>query len=58
VEKYGGEVPKSIEELEKFPGIGRKSANMILYNAFGINDLKPTHSARKIHMYRPKAQAL
>jgi endonuclease-3 len=38
VEKYGGEVPKSIDELEKLPGIGRKSANMILYNAFGINE--------------------
>lgn len=38
VEKYRGEVPKSIEELEKPPGIGRKSANMILYNAFGINE--------------------
>jgi endonuclease-3 len=38
MEKYGGEVPKSIEELEKLPGIGRKSANMILYNAFGINE--------------------
>jgi endonuclease-3 len=38
VEKYGGEVPKSLEELEKLPGIGRKSANMILYNAFGINE--------------------
>ncbi len=38
VEKYGGEVPNSIEELEKLPGIGRKSANMILYNAFGINE--------------------
>jgi endonuclease-3 len=38
VEKYGGEVPKSIEEIEKLPGIGRKSANMILYNAFGINE--------------------
>ncbi|AHE95977.1 endonuclease III [Thermocrinis ruber] len=38
VEKYEGEVPKSIEELEKLPGIGRKSANMILYNAFGINE--------------------
>jgi len=38
VEKYGGEVPKIIEELEKLPGIGRKSANMILYNAFGINE--------------------
>jgi endonuclease-3 len=38
VEKHRGEVPKSIEELEKLPGIGRKSANMILYNAFGINE--------------------
>jgi endonuclease-3 len=38
VEKYGGEVPRSIEELEELPGIGRKSANMILYNAFGINE--------------------
>ena len=38
MEKYGGEVPKSIEELENLPGIGRKSANMILYNAFGINE--------------------
>jgi endonuclease III len=38
VEKHGGEVPKSIEELENLPGIGRKSANMILYNAFGINE--------------------
>lgn len=38
VKKYGGEVPRSIEELEKLPGIGRKSANMILYNAFGINE--------------------
>lgn len=38
VEKHGGEVPKSVEELEKLPGIGRKSANMILYNAFGINE--------------------
>jgi Predicted EndoIII-related endonuclease len=38
VEKHGGEVPKSIEELEKLPGVGRKSANMILYNAFGINE--------------------
>ena len=37
-EKYGGEVPKSLKELSQLPGIGRKSANMILYNAFGINE--------------------
>jgi len=38
VEKYKGEVPKSLKELSELPGIGRKSANMILYNAFGINE--------------------
>jgi len=48
VEKYSGELPKSIEELTELPGIGRKSANMILYNAFGINEgiAVDTHVAR------------
>ncbi|MGC8852731.1 MAG: endonuclease III [Hydrogenobacter sp.] len=48
VEKYSGEVPKSVEELTELPGIGRKSANMILYNAFGINEgiAVDTHVAR------------
>lgn len=48
VEKYSGEVPKSIEKLTELPGIGRKSANMILYNAFGINEgiTVDTHVAR------------
>jgi endonuclease III len=36
VEDYGGEVPASLEELVKLPGIGRKTANVILGNAFGI----------------------
>ncbi len=36
VERYGGEVPASLEELVKLPGIGRKTANVILGNAFGI----------------------
>jgi len=35
-EDYGGEVPASLEELVKLPGIGRKTANVILGNAFGI----------------------
>jgi len=38
VEKYAGEVPRDLRELSELPGIGRKSANMILYNAFGINE--------------------
>ncbi len=36
VEKYSGKVPKTIEELTELPGIGRKTANTILINAFGI----------------------
>jgi len=34
LEKYGGEVPNSFEELVELPGIGRKSANVILNTAF------------------------
>jgi endonuclease-3 len=35
-EKFNGQVPKKIEELLTLPGIGRKSANVILGNAYGI----------------------
>ena len=36
VELYGGEVPKSIEELTKLKGVARKTANIVLGNAFGV----------------------
>ena len=36
VESFEGKVPETMEELIKLPGIGRKSANVILGNAFGI----------------------
>ena len=36
VARHGGEVPRTIEELTALPGIGRKTANVILGNAFGI----------------------
>lgn len=36
VEQYGGEVPAELEELVKLPGVGRKTANVVLSNAFGI----------------------
>jgi len=36
VAEYGGEVPKTREELTKLPGVGRKTANVVLSNAFGI----------------------
>lgn len=38
VEKYGGDVPRSIAELVPLPGVGRKTANVILGNAFDINE--------------------
>jgi endonuclease-3 len=36
VQKYEGKVPASLDELVKMPGIGRKTANVVLGNAFGI----------------------
>jgi endonuclease-3 len=36
VARHGGEVPRTIEELTALPGVGRKTANVILGNAFGI----------------------
>ncbi len=36
VDKHGGEVPGSIEELTALPGVGRKTANVVLGNAMGI----------------------
>ena len=35
MEKYGGEVPATREELEALPGVGRKTANVVLNTAFG-----------------------
>ena len=35
VEEHGGQVPKTREALEALPGVGRKTANVILNNAFG-----------------------
>ncbi len=36
VEKYSGKVPNKIEDLVKLPGVGRKTANVVLGGAFGI----------------------
>lgn len=35
LEKYNGVVPDTLEELVKLPGVGRKTANVVLSNAFG-----------------------
>lgn len=38
VEKYGGKVPNSMAALTGLAGVGRKTANVVLGNAFGINE--------------------
>jgi endonuclease-3 len=35
-EKYASEIPRTLEELQTLPGVGRKTANVVLGNAFGI----------------------
>ena len=37
VEKFGGEVPRTMDELHALAGVGRKTANVVLGNAFNIN---------------------
>jgi endonuclease-3 len=37
VEKHGGQVPRTMAELTQLGGVGRKTANVVLGNAFGIN---------------------
>ena len=36
VRDFGGTVPRTMEELVTLPGVGRKTANILLYNAYGI----------------------
>ena len=48
VEKHGGKVPRTMEELTALGGVGRKTANVVLGNAFHINVgvVVDTHVAR------------
>lgn len=48
VERHGGEVPQSIEALAALPGAGRKTANVVLGNAFGMQEgiAVDTHAGR------------
>lgn len=36
IEDYNGKVPETVEELIKLPGVGRKTANVVVSNAFGV----------------------
>ncbi|MHA1479855.1 MAG: endonuclease III [Candidatus Thorarchaeota archaeon] len=48
LEQYDGEVPKTIDELVIFPGVSRKTANVVLSVVFGINEgvIVDTHIGR------------
>ena len=48
VERHGGQVPSTMEELVKLPGVGRKTANVVLGNAFHIDEgvVVDTHVGR------------
>jgi endonuclease-3 len=47
IEKHDGQVPKTLEELVQLPGVGRKTANVVLGDAFGIPGITvDTHCGR------------
>ena len=48
VEKHGGKVPQTMAELHELPGVGRKTANVVLGNAFQIDEgiVVDTHVTR------------
>lgn len=50
-EEYGGQVPKTMDELLELPGVARKTANVVLGNAFGIKAgvVVDTHVSRLSH---------
>lgn len=59
VERHQGEVPRTMDELTALAGVGRKTANVILGNAFGINegvvvDTHVTRLARRLDLSAEK----
>ncbi|GAA2800409.1 endonuclease III [Mycolicibacterium pallens] len=56
-ERFDGEVPRTIEELVTLPGVGRKTANVILGNAFDIPGITvDTHFGRLVRRWRWTAE--
>jgi endonuclease-3 len=52
VEDHGGEVPPRLEDLVKLPGVGRKTANVVLGNAFDIPGITvDTHFGRLVRRF-------
>ncbi len=57
-ERHGGEVPRTMEELNALAGVGRKTANVVLGNAFGIDEgvVVDTHVKRITNRLKLTAQ--
>jgi endonuclease III len=57
VERHDGEVPNRLDELVKLPGFGRKTANVVLGNAFDVPGLTvDTHFGRLVRRWRWTAE--
>ena len=57
VERFDGEVPHTIEELVTLPGFGRKTANVVLGNAFNVPGLTvDTHFGRLVRRWKWTAE--
>ncbi len=53
VERFDGEVPRTLDELVTLPGFGRKTANVVLGNAFGVPGITvDTHFGRLVRRWR------
>jgi endonuclease-3 len=57
-EQYGGEVPQTMDELLELPGVARKTANVVMGNAFGLHSgvVVDTHVTRLSHRLGLSAQ--
>jgi endonuclease-3 len=63
VERFGGKVPRTMEDLTSLPGVGRKTANVVLGNAFGQNvgivvDTHVTRVAKRLGLTRHAVDAV
>jgi endonuclease-3 len=63
LDRHGGEVPKTMDELFDLPGVGRKTANVVLGNAFGLNvgitvDTHVTRLANRLDLTDHKTDAV
>jgi endonuclease-3 len=61
VEKFGGQVPKTMSELLELPGVARKTANIVLYNSYGVTagiavDTHVTRLSQRLGLTQQKDQ--